>query len=148
MFPVLQRATQIPRAGLKIGFWIEKLIGTKVVDFLFARPLAGRSFAYLHQPALAGGTMFSRIKPALPPHHRLHQHWVEMMLQRDGANQRIVLMKPGRTHPFVKCINRITGLESQISKTRRYREQYAKDQFEEKSYHFGIKSRAPARLSN
>src|SRR5213593_963026 len=135
MFPVFQRATQIPRAGLKIGFWIEKLIGTKVVDFLFARPLAG-------------GTMFSRIKPALPPHHRLHQHWVEMMLQRDGANQRIVLMKPGRTHPFVKCINRITGLESQISKTRRYREQYAKDQLEEKSYHFGIKSRAPARLSN
>src|SRR5207244_12703654 len=106
------------------------------------------SDSYISPPALSCATMFSHTNPALPPHHRLHQHWVEMMLQRDGANQRIVLMKPGRTHPFVKCINRITGLESQISKTRRYREQYAKDQLEEKSYHFGIKSRAPARLSN
>ena len=58
-----------------------------------------------------------------------------MMFYRDGTNQMIVLMKPGRTHPFVKCINWIARVRSQITKARREGKQYAKNQFKQKSNH-------------
>jgi hypothetical protein len=58
-----------------------------------------------------------------------------MMFYRDGTNQMIVLMKPGRTHPFVKCINWIARARRQITKARCEGKQYTKNQFKQKSNH-------------
>src|SRR5436305_15216707 len=139
---------QIPCASLKIRFGIKKSLHLKVVDFAFMRPLVGRFFAHLHESTLSVAAMFSWIEAALPPHDCFHQHRIKMMFGCDGANQAIVLMKPCRTHPFVKCVDWIAGSHGEISETCGQREHYAQDQFEKESYHVGIKSRAPALPSN
>ena len=108
----------------------------------------GRFFAHLHEPALSGGAVFFGIKAAFAPDDRFDQHWIEMMLHRDRANQAIVLFESGRAHPFVECVDGVARSHGQIGEARGQREQYTQDQFEDKSYHFGIKSRAPARASN
>src|SRR4029450_711992 len=103
------------------------------VTLLSPRPFVGRFLAHLHQPALAGAAMFPWIKPAFAPNDRLHEHRIEMMFYRDEKNQMIVLVKPSRTHPFVKCINWIARARRQINKARREGKQYAKNQFKQKS---------------
>ena len=71
-----------------------------------------------------------------------------MMFGRDGANQAIVLMKPRRTHPFIKRVDRIARSNSEINEARGQGQQYAQDQLEQELYHVDIKSRAPALPSN
>src|SRR5206468_1307405 len=101
----------------------------------------GRSFAHLHEPALAMAAMFFRIEPALTPDDRFHQHGIQLMFGGNGANQAIVLLKSRRAHPFVKRINRIPRYHCEVSKACSECQHSAKDQFEKESYHFGIKSR-------
>ena len=48
-------------------------------DLVFARPFVGRSFAHLHQPALAMAALLFWIEPALTPDDGFHQHRIEMM---------------------------------------------------------------------
>src|SRR4029450_12117071 len=105
------------------------------VTLLSPRPFVGRFLAHLHQPPPPRAAMFPWMKPAFAPNDRLHQHRIEMMFYRDGTNQMIVLVKPSRTHPFVKCINRIARARRQINKARREGKQYAKNQFKQKSNH-------------
>src|SRR5437870_13467039 len=107
MFPVFDRTMQIPTARLQIRFRIEKLFHLKAGDLIFTRPFVSRFFTYLHKPAFAVAAMFSRIEAALAPNDCFHQHRVEMMFNRDDANDAIVLLKPRRAHPFVKRVNRI-----------------------------------------
>src|SRR4030095_6132000 len=139
---------QIPCASLKVGFRIEKLIHLKIVDLVFMRPFVGRFFAHLHESALSVAAIFSWIEAALTPHDCLHQHGIEMMFGCNGAKQAIVRMKPCRAHPFIKRVDRIARSHSEISETCGQRQHYAEDQFEQESYHFGIKSRAPGLPSN
>src|SRR5207247_3167886 len=121
--------TQIPRPRLESCSWIEKLLDVEVGDLIFTRPLICRLFPDLHQPAFPSAAVFPWIEPALPPNHRLHQHRIEMMLQRDGANEAIVLMKPGWAHPFVERVDWITCWDSQIRGARGQGHQHAKDVF-------------------
>src|SRR5215831_10175541 len=44
-------------------------------------------------------------------------------------------MKPGRAHPFVKCVKRVPGFHCEIHKGRSDRQQYAENQFEQDLYH-------------
>src|SRR5213596_1979544 len=44
-------------------------------------------------------------------------------------------MKPGRAHPFVKCVQRISGFHGEISKCRSDCQQHAENQFEQELYH-------------
>src|SRR5262245_61860327 len=44
-------------------------------------------------------------------------------------------MKTGRAHPFVKCIERISGFQREITKRRRDGQQNAQNQFQQKLYH-------------
>src|SRR5215472_603355 len=44
-------------------------------------------------------------------------------------------MKPGWAYPLVKCVNRVPGFRSEISKRRDHRQQDAENQFEKKFYH-------------
>src|SRR5512133_1402100 len=44
-------------------------------------------------------------------------------------------MKPGRAHPFVKCVQRIPRFHCDISKGRSDCQQYAENQFEKELYH-------------
>src|SRR6266446_7099775 len=44
-------------------------------------------------------------------------------------------MKPGRAHPFVKCVQRISGFHCEISKCRSDCQQDAENQFEQELYH-------------
>jgi len=71
-----------------------------------------------------------------------------MMFLGDRANQLIVLLKSGRAHPFVEGVDRVARSHGEQGETHRHSKQYAKDQFKGKSYHVGIKSRAPGRASN
>jgi hypothetical protein len=102
----------------------------------------------LHKPAFSVAAMFSRIEATLAPNHRFHQHGIEVMFERDAANQGIALLKPRRAHPFVERVNRIPRSHCEITKSCSQCQQHTENQFEEESYHFGIKSRAPVRLSN
>src|SRR5947207_9523719 len=119
MFPVFDRAMQIPTARFQVRFRIEKLFHLKTGDLIFTRPFVSRFFAYLHKPAFSVAAMFSRIKAALAPNDRFHQHGIEMMFNRDAANQSIVLLKPRRTHPFVERVNRIPRSHCEVSKDRK-----------------------------
>ena len=96
---------QIPCASLKIRFGIKKSLHLKTVDFTFMSPLVGGFFAHLHESALSVAAMFSWIEAALTPHDCFHEHRIKMMFGCDGTNQAIVLMKPCRAHPFVKCVD-------------------------------------------
>src|SRR5438093_4275813 len=46
-------------------------------------------------------------------------------------------MKPGRSHPFVKCVQRIHRFHCEISEGRSDCQQYAENQFEKDLYHSG-----------
>src|SRR5215217_6661854 len=48
IFPMLERARQIPRARLQIHLWIEKLFYAKIFDLGFLRPLDRGSLRHLH----------------------------------------------------------------------------------------------------
>src|SRR6267378_587693 len=139
---------QIPCASLKIRFWIKKLLHLEIVGSICMRPFVSRFLAHLHESALSVAAMFSWIEAALTPDDCFHQHRIKMMFGCDGANKAIVLMKPCRTHPFVKRVDRIARSHGEIRETRGQRQHYAQDQFEQESYHVGIKSRAPAVPSN
>src|SRR5262249_52658465 len=135
MFPVFDRAMQIPSACLQIRFRIEKLLHLKAGDLIFTCPFIGRFFAHLHKAAFSMAAMFSRIEAALAPNDRFHQHGIKMMSNRDATNQSIILLEPRRTHPFVKCINRISRPHAEISKPCSQCQQHAEDQFEDESDH-------------
>src|SRR6266540_440557 len=137
MFPVFDCTMQIPTARLQVRFRIEKLFHLKAGDLIFTRPFISRFFTYLHKPAFAVAAMFSRIEAALAPNDGFHQHGIKVMFNRDAANQRIILLKPRRTHPFVERVNRISRSHCEISKSCSQCQQHAEDQFEEESYHFG-----------
>ena len=135
MFPVFDRAMQIPTARFQVRFRIEKLFHLKAGDLIFARPFVSRFFSYLHEAAFSMAAMFSRIEAALAPNDRFDQHGIEMMFYRDAANQGIILLKPSRAHPFVKCINRISRPHAEISKPCSQCQQHTENQFEEESDH-------------
>ncbi len=101
---MLKRAMQIPAARLEIAFRVEQILRLEIVDLVFARPFQCRFLAHLHETALARAADFLRIEPALTPHHRFHQHRVELMFGRDRFNERIKFLKARRTYPFVKCV--------------------------------------------
>src|SRR6266480_837915 len=107
LFPVFDRAMQIPRASLQICLWVEKPIHMEIGDLIFTRPFVGRFFSYLHEPALAVSAILSGIEPAFTPNDGFHQHRIKLVFQRYGPNEAIVLLKPRRTHPFVNRVNRI-----------------------------------------
>jgi hypothetical protein len=83
VLPMVEGASQIPRTGLKICLWIEELVDLEVVDLVFVRPFIRGFLADLHQSALAGGSIFLTIKPALAPDNSFDQHWIELVLGRD-----------------------------------------------------------------
>src|SRR6266511_924291 len=58
-----------------------------------------------------------------------------MMFLRNAADKPVVLMKPGRAPPFVKCVQRIPRFHCDISKGRSDCQQYAENQFEKELYH-------------
>src|SRR5215831_16292455 len=139
---------QIPCAGLKVCFRIKKLVHVEIRDLVFAGPFVGSLFAHLHQSTFSAGAIFFWIEAALTPHDCFHQHRIKTMLDCNGANKAIVLMKPCRAHPFVKRVDGIARSHGEKSETRGQCEHYAQDEFKQESYHFGIKSRAPAVSSN
>ena len=56
--PAFDRSPQIPGAGFKIRFRIEKLLNPEILDPIFLRPFVSRFSAHLHQPAFAGIAIF------------------------------------------------------------------------------------------
>ena len=52
-----------------------------------------------------------------------------------GANQRVMLLEPRRTDPFVKRVDRVALSHRQINHARRSGQQRADDQFKEESGH-------------
>src|SRR5207244_6018491 len=60
MFPVFDRATQIPRARFQIRLRIEKLVDIEIGDLIFARPLVGRFFDYLYASVITMSAIYSR----------------------------------------------------------------------------------------
>ena len=119
MLPMLKSPVQIPGAGFKIRFRIEQILRVKICDLVFARPFSRRPLAHLHQAAFAGAADFPRIKPALAPDDRFHQHRVELMLGRDRANEIVELMKTRRTNPFVSGVDDVAGAERREETSRR-----------------------------
>ncbi len=94
------------------------------------RPLARGALAHLHQPTLAGASELVRIEPALSPHHRLHQHRIELMLGRGGANEIVELMKTSRADPFVSGVDYVAGAERDNSESSQNGQADANDEFE------------------
>jgi len=138
MFPMPDGALEIPRACLQICPRIEELVDMEIVDPVFARPFVSCFFGYLHEAALSPTPILSRIKPALTPNDRFHQHRIEMMRCRERANQVIIALKTGRAYPFVKCVDWVSGLDGQVTSARSQCEQHANDEFEQESYHVSL----------
>src|SRR5216117_2037624 len=105
--PVFDRAMQIPRACLQVYLRIEELVGREIGDLIFASPFVGRFFGYLHEPTLPATAMLFRIEPALTPNDSFHEHGIELMFDRDDANEAVVSLKSRRAHPFVNRVNRV-----------------------------------------
>src|SRR4029077_9623365 len=91
---------------------------------------------YLHEPALPVAAIFVRIEPALTPNDRFHEHGIELMFDRDDANEAVVPLKSRRAHPFVNRVNWVPRYDCEVNEARSQRQHHAEDQFEEKSYHF------------
>ena len=128
-------ALEIPRACLQICPRIEELVDMEIGDLVFTRPFVSSFFGYLHEAALSMTPILSRIKPALTPNDRFHQHRIQVMFNCHRANEAIVLLKPRRAHPFVKRVKRIPGNECEIGKARSERQHHAQDKFEQKPDH-------------
>ena len=79
----------------------------EIGDLIFASPFVGRFLGYLHEPALPVAAIFVRIEPALTPDDRFHEHGIELMFDRDDANEAVVSLKSRRAHPFVNRVNRV-----------------------------------------
>src|SRR5436190_22946442 len=92
--------------------------------------------------------MFLGIEPALPPDDGFHQHRVEMMFERNAPDEPVVPMKPGRTHPFVKYVQRITRFNCEISKCRSDCQQHAENQFEQELYHSSLATIADYKITD
>src|SRR5207249_3217826 len=102
-----------PGAGLKLRLRVEQIVCVKIYNLRFPCPFSRRPLAYLHQAALAGAADFPRIKTALAPDDRFHQHRIELVLGRDRANEIIELMKTRRTNPLVSGVDDVTGAQGE-----------------------------------
>ena len=126
---MVEGALQIPRTGLKICLWVEELVDLEVVDLVFTRPFIRGFLTDLHQAALAHGSVFLTIKPALAPDDSFDQHWIELMLGRDRQNEFVVLLKSSRTDPFIKTVECIAGPKREITEPGRQSDQQTQNQF-------------------
>jgi len=98
-----RRRVEIPRACLQICPRIEKLVDMELL-ILFRAPFVSCFFGYLHEAALLhdshtslGSNRLSRQRPLSPASDPGD-------VQVHRANERIVLLKPRRAHPFVKRV--------------------------------------------
>src|SRR5206468_10879637 len=87
MFPMSDGALEIPRACLQICPRIEKLVDMEIVDPVFPRPFVSCFLGYLHEAALSMAPILSRIKSALTPNDRFHQHRIQVMFNCHRANR-------------------------------------------------------------
>src|ERR1051325_5985442 len=105
---MLHRTPEIPRPGFEVSLWVEQFVYPKIFHPIFTGPFLGGFPSYLHESPLSGVPKLVSIETAFPPNNGFHQHRVEMMIGRNRANERVVLLKTSRTNPLAESVDRVS----------------------------------------